>query len=429
MPQLQQDTPNSTTAHGIFYGWWIVVAAFINLFFAVGMIFYGFPVFYPSFSAALGFTRAEVTQGFLLGFLVVGIPFGLLTGALIDRIGARWVILSGVGFIGIPLILMGSMTKLWHYELLCILEVMGYTLTGPISNQVLVTQWFRARRGRAMGYAYLGLGLGGVIAPTSANFLIRAFGWRHAIEIAGAITLIVLFPVGIFVTRSRPADLGLHPDGVAQVSEDQPTETPIGTWSAIRTRNFWLILIGATLVIGAINAVIQHFIFFLVDQGYSKTEASRFLSALLAASLGGRVLVGYIVDRFQKKNTMALFYLLIGASIPILFLAHQPIAAWSFAIAFGFAVGADYMLIPLVTAECFGIASLGKLLAILIMGYSIGQWTAPWIAGRLFDTFHSYNAAWLVMSIAGIIGAISIYAVTVPNHKKPLAIEESSGDL
>ena len=426
MQSPQQDSRNSSPAKGIFYGWWIVVAAFINLFFAVGMIFYGFPVFYPSFTAALGFTRAEVTQGFLLGFLVVGIPFGLLTGALIDRIGARWVILFGVGFIGIPLILMGSMTRLWQYELLCILEVMGYTLTGPISNQVLVTQWFRARRGRAMGYAYLGLGLGGVIAPTSANFLIRAFGWRHAIEIAGAITLLVLTPVGLFITRSTPADLGLLPDGEAPAQKVQPTEASTGTWAAMRTRNFWLILIGATLVIGAINAVIQHFIFFLADQGYTKTEASRFLSILLASSLGGRVLVGYIVDRFQKKNTMALFYLVIGASIPILFLAHQPLAAWSFAILFGFAVGADYMLIPLVTAECFGIASLGKLLAILIMGYSIGQWTAPWIAGRLFDTFHSYHIAWLVMAAAGIAGAISIYAITVPSHQKLPAIKEGS---
>jgi MFS family permease len=88
----------------IFYGWWIVVAAFLNLFFAVGIIFYGFPVFYPALVAFLGFTRAQVTQGFLLGFLVVGLPFGLLAGALIDRIGARWVILSGVGFVGLPLI-------------------------------------------------------------------------------------------------------------------------------------------------------------------------------------------------------------------------------------------------------------------------------------------------------------------------------------
>ena len=94
-------------------------------------------------------------------YVVVGLPFGLLAGALIDRLGARWVILSGVGFIGIPLILMGSMTRFWQYELLCIAEVLGYTLAGPIANQVLVSRWFQARRGRAMGYAYLGLGLGG----------------------------------------------------------------------------------------------------------------------------------------------------------------------------------------------------------------------------------------------------------------------------
>src|ERR1700733_11509347 len=115
----------------VFYGWGIVMVGFLNLFFAVGIIYYGFPVFYPSFVVSLGFTRAQVTQGFLLGFLIVGIPFGLLAGVLIDKIGARLVILSGVAFIGIPLVLMGFMTRLWQYEVLCLLEVIGYTFTGP----------------------------------------------------------------------------------------------------------------------------------------------------------------------------------------------------------------------------------------------------------------------------------------------------------
>src|SRR6185312_15920315 len=126
------------------------------------------------------------------------------------------------------------------------------------------------------------------------------------------------------------------------------------------------------------------------------------------------------VDRFQKKNTMALFYLLIGCSIPILFLAHRPLAAWTFTVIFGFAVGADYMLIPLVTAERFGTASLGKLLAILIMGYSVGQWVAPWLAGRCFDAYHNYHLAWLVVTAAGIVGAASIYAVRVPDRRESM---------
>ena len=407
----------------IFYGWWIVVAAFLNLFFAVGIIFYGFPVFYPQFVASPGFTRAQVTQGFLLGFLVFGLPFGLLAGALVDRIGARSVILSGVGFIGLPLILMGSMTRFWQYESLCVAEVLGFTLAGPIANQVLVSRWFRVQRGRAMGYAYLGLGLGGVVAPPLANFFIRNFGWRHALEVIGALILIVLFPVGLWITRSHPAEMGLKPDGASPgFGESDTLDEPKfgGIAAAVRTTNFWLILVGAALVIGAINAVIQHFILSMKDAGYSATTATRFLSILLASSLGGRVIVGYFADRYKKKNTMALFYLLLGGAIPLLWIAHQPIAVLAFTALFGFAMGADYVLIPLVTAECFGVSALGKLLGLIIMGYSIGQWVAPWITGRIFDAYHSYSLAWTIFSVAGLLGAAAIYAISVPSKLAPV---------
>ena len=408
----------------IFYGWWIVVAAFLNLFFAVGIIFYGFPVFYPALVEALGFTRAQVTQGFFLGFLLVGLPFGWLAGALIDRIGARWVILAGIGFVGASLLLMGTMTKLWHYELLCIMEVIGYVLAGPIANQVLIARWFRARRGRAMGYAYLGLGLGGVFAPLLINSLMRSYGWRHAIEIVGLIILVALFPVGAWITRSTPGDLALLPDGaecdgLPEQKNNSTVSNASGVGVAIRTANFWLILAGSALVMGAIGSVIQHFFLFLKDLGYSTTIASRFSTALLASSLGGRVVVGYLADHFRKKDTMAVFYALLSASVLLLTMAHQPAAVWIFAVVFGFSMGADYMLIPLVTAECFGTASLGKLLALIIMGYSLGQWGGPWIAGRIFDTFHSYDLAWKMMAAAGLFGAAAIYAVSPSREQTP----------
>jgi MFS family permease len=93
-------------------------------------------------------------------------------------------------------------------------------------------------------------------------------------------------------------------------------------------------------------------------------------------------------------------------------LSHQPAFIWIFALIFGFSMGADYMLIPLVTAECFGTASLGKLLALIIMGYSLGQWGAPWIAGRIFDARHSYDLAWNIIGIAGLLGGASIFAIS-----------------
>src|SRR2546422_5301958 len=73
----------------VFYGWWIVLAAFLNLFFSVGIIYYGFPVFYPSLVSSLGFTRAQLILGFLLGFLVAAAVLGFLAGVMIDRWGVR----------------------------------------------------------------------------------------------------------------------------------------------------------------------------------------------------------------------------------------------------------------------------------------------------------------------------------------------------
>ena len=407
----------STSSNRIYYGWWIVLATFLNLFFAVGIIFHGFPVLYPYFIESLAFTRAQVTQGFFLGFLFAGLPIGVLAGALIDRFGARLVILAGVGLVALPLLFMGMMNRFWQFESLCIVEVIGYVLAGPIANQVLIARWFHRRRGRAMGYAYLGLGLGGVTAPMLVNFLARHLGWRHALELLGALILVVLFPIGILVTRSSPEDSGVLPESFGEMALPSEISSPtalrsIGVSEAVRSAPFWLLLAGSTLAIGAIGAVIQHFILFLKDAGYSASAASRYSTILLSASLGGRVIVGYLADRFRKSYIMAVFYLLIGASVFLLANPHSPLSLWAFALIFGFSMGADYMLIPLVTSECFGTASLGKLLALIIMGYSIGQWGGPWLVGRMFDARHSYDLAWRIIAISGIAGAAAIYALS-----------------
>src|SRR5206468_4302990 len=164
--------------------------------------------------------------------------------------------------------------------------------------------------------------------------------------------------------------LNLLPDGVSGVAVILRANEAGGTADsapvpaqavelrrAVRTRNFWLILVACTLTIGAIGAVTQHLILFLRDHGYSQSAASRVSSTLLVSSLAGRVIVGYFADRYKAKNMMALFYLGLAAAIPLMLLANLPSAIWGFALAFGFAMGADYMLIPLVTAECFGLTT------------------------------------------------------------------------
>jgi MFS family permease len=359
-----------------------------------------------------------------LGFLFAGLPFGILAGALIDRIGARTVILVGVGLVSASLILMGRMSRFWQFELLCVVEVIGYVFAGPMANQVLIALWFDRRRGQAMGYAYLGLGLGGVAAPMLVNYLARSLGWRHALELIGVAILLVLVPTGIWITRSKPADLGIERGAAGELAQGKratPLESTnsLGVAQAVRTAPFWLILLGSTLAIGAIGAVIQHFILFLKDSGYSATAASRYSSILLTASLGGRVIVGHIADHFRKSYIMAIFFFLIGASVFLLDYPQSGAALWAFAVIFGFSMGADYMLVPLVSSENFGTASLGKILALIIMGYSIGQWAGPWLVGKLFDMRHSYDLAWKLIAILAVIGAAGTFAIPLFSRHRP----------
>ena len=396
-----------------FYGWWVVVAAFLNLFFAVGLVFYGLPVFYASLVHSLHFTRSQVAQGLFLGFVIIA-PFVGFMGALIDRVGARRVLRVGILLVVLPLILMGWMTRLWQYYVLCIMEVAGYILAGPISNEVLVSNWFRAKRGRAMGYAYLGLGLGGVVAPRLAAHLIVWTGWRHAFQIVGIIILVVLLPVAQWLTRSAPQEMGLVPDGGATRSARRASCQPPYGGMGIGGSHLELLADRGGHHADHRRHRNHHPAVHPVSGrcGLLYREGIAGLQWAALRRLTGRVAVGYVADRFSKKNIMALFYLILAVAIPLLYLANKPAALWAFALVFGFAMGADYMLIPLVTAECFGLRALGRLLSLIIMADSLGQFLGPVLAGKVFEATHSYNLAWASITTAGILGAAAIYAVS-----------------
>jgi len=248
------------------------------------------------------------------------------------------------------------------------------------------------------------------------NYLAHSLGWRHALELIGVLILVVLVPTGVWLTSSKPADRKIDPESFAELSRlegqvPHPGASSARVSQAVRSVPFWLILAGSALAIGAIGAVIQHFILFLKDSGYSATVASRYASILLISSMGGRVIVGHIADHFRKSRIMAIFYFLIGASMFLLAYPQSTAALWLFALVFGFSMGADYMLIPLVASENFGTTALGKILALIIMGYSLGQWAGPWLVGRLFDMRHSYDLGWKMIAVLAIIGAGAIYVI------------------
>ncbi len=406
----------------MFYGWRVAAACFTNLFVVVGIIYYSFPVFYAPLIEEFGWSRAEVTAGFFLSMVVVGPVFGISAGFLIDRYGSKKILLAGLASAGLAFLGFAWMHSLALYYSFYFMQTIGYVSAGPIPNQVLISQWFSRMRGRAMGLAYVGIGIGGAVAPVFAQFLIRHYGWRVAMFTIGAIILVVLIPLTVFLVRNRPADRGLFPDGAARESTPAQQHEAIRLAEAARNPAFWLILIGSAMSIGAVGGVIQHLQLYLRDQRFTPEKAALVASYLLISSIVGRLTMGYLADRFPRKYVMLAASLLVACAIPALYAVGTPGLVYVFAVVFGFGMGADYMLIPLITAECFGLPSLGRLMGVILTSDALSQAFAPVVVSRIYDVNKSYDWGFLVLIAMAAAGALAVSRIRTTRRSSGMAV-------
>src|SRR5437667_9269675 len=151
-----------------------------------------------------GWSRAQVTSGNALSKLVVGPLFGFIAGWVVDRFGPRRLMIAGILMAGGALIGLGRMTALWMVYLFYLLNALGYVCGGPLPNQVLLSRWFDRARGKAMGFAYLGIGFGGAAAPLIANWLTSRVGWPAALRWLGLLMIAIALPMALIVRESPP---------------------------------------------------------------------------------------------------------------------------------------------------------------------------------------------------------------------------------
>jgi MFS family permease len=153
-----------------------------------------------------------------------------------------------------------------------------------------------------------------------------------------------------------------------------------------------------------------------VDQHFSQSQAARILSLVLASSIVGRLLMGWLADRIPTKYVMLLIYFLLAGAIPLLFLGQWPPAIYLFAAIFGIGIGGDYMVIPLMTAEIFGVEVLGRLMGVILTATGIAEAASPWMIGRLRDVRGSYSVGFLVLVGLTLTGAVAIAALPNPRR-------------
>ncbi|HVE34092.1 MAG TPA: MFS transporter [Gemmatimonadaceae bacterium] len=386
----------------------VAATSFLALFAIVGVALYGLPFYYDFMVRDFGWSRAQVTSGNALSKLIVGPLLGFAAGWIVDRFGPRRLMIAGILMAGIALAGLGSIQSLAGFYFFYLFNAIGYLCGGPLPNQVLLSRWFTRTRGRAMGIAYLGIGAGGALVPLVSVQLVHAFGWHIALRVLGAIIVVVALPLALTVRES--------PDHVAR-ARAEPT-APVA--DVLRDPAFYLLAVGSMCSIAAVGSANQHLKLFLsIDSGYSQSAAARAASLILAASLVGRVGMGWLADRWAKKHVMLLIYLLVAASLPILLFAATATGIVPFALIFGLGLGGEYMVIPLMAAELFGVRVLGRAMGIVLAADGVAEAVTPVLIGRMRDTSGSYTGGFLLLIAFAAAGAVAI--AVLPRRREAAA--------
>jgi len=375
----------------------VAANAFMTLFSLVGLSYYGLPFFYDFMVKEFGWSRAMVTSGNAVGKIIIGPVFGFLAGWIVDRFGPRRLMLAGILMGGFALVGLSGISALWMFYFFYLINALGYVCGGPLPNQVLLSRWFDKGRGKAMGFAYLGIGFGGALVPQLARWLEGGLGWHSALATLGLLMIALSLPLAWFVKESPP--------GYAH----QSVESTQSIGSILKNRYFYLLAIGSMCSIGAVGGTNQHLkLFMSLDLNYSQAQAANVISLVLASSIIGRLLMGWLADRFPKKYVMLLIYAMVSAAIPLLYSASTPGVMYIFAVAFGIAFGGDYMIIPLMAAELFGLKVMGRVMGIILTADGLAEALSPMLVGFLRDQSHNYVTGFAALIGLAVIGALAV---------------------
>ena len=421
-----------------FQGWRVLAAATVGLACGIATVVpASFGVFLGPLRAEFGWTQSETFTA-LLFITFTSALLAAPVGGLVDRYGARRVVLAGFCF---QILLLASFAwlgpSLWAYYLRYFLLAVLALGTTHVAFARVITLWFDRRRGLALGIALSGVGIGGFLWPLYAQAMIGQFGWRNAWLLLALGVAALALPTIALLLRDSPAAVGQTPDGDAPrvagpdagaAARGAPAEaTGIPLAGVVRMPRYWLMVATFFLIGFAVQSVMLHLVPLLTARGLSPMLAALAQSLLFVAVTTGRLVTGWLMDRFFAPRVALAFLIAPIVGITLLSLGASGATALVAALLVGLAVGAEVDVLAYLTSRYFGARHFSAVYGTFYGIYTLSGGLGPLFTARLVDTGEGYPVALAVH--AALLAVAALLLLRFPPLPTPPAMTAAMAEV
>jgi MFS family permease len=406
---------------GIFYGWWVLGSGVLTYFAYAEQFNTSYGVFIQQLTQEMGWSRTALA-GVNTASRLPEALFTTLLGPFVDRHGARWLVAVGGLLVGGSFMALSTMEHLWQlYLYKAVLMAIGAVCLGGFVG-VTVSNWFVAKRGRAIGIIHMGGFLATGIMPLAGAAMIEQWGWRTAWFAMGVLVIVLSVPA-VVLFRRRPEDLGLHPDGIApedrqrqsvSASERQRRDELLAadvTWTTarlLRTPVLWIAVFAWGLSSLAVTGTNLHIVPYMQELGYPLILAAAALSLRAGSALVGAPIWGVVAERYRVNLVASVQFVFKGAAMLVFLFWPTPIGLGLGLIVYGIGVAGSQVVLEVLLANYFGRTSLGRVRSVATPVQLGLAASGPLVMGLLYDLTGSYNGAWSFLFTGFVVSAALI---------------------
>jgi sugar phosphate permease len=425
-PLVRINFINTQANHRIYYGYWLILAAFIAQFVSVGVQNYVIGPFMIPMTEELGWTRAQYTIPRTIGQVIMAIT-GFIIGGYVDRLGAKRFMFVGISVLAVALFLLSKITTLWHWVVLNgLVLTVGAALIGNLVVNITLAKWFVDFRGRAVAFAAMGISFAGVLLTPITTLIIDTQGWRAAWQILSIGAFVCVIPVA-FTMRRAPEDFGLHPDGRSdeEVRSGKTAnaildyENSMTRRQAVRTSSFYMLVLAFGLFVITIQVMLLQTVPMLTDAGYSRISAAAMITVASIPAFISKPIWGWLIDGLEPKPLAATSAALTAIALFIIVFAIESSSmGWTYAgfILLGIGWGGMIPLQEVIWASFFGRRYIGSVRSAALPFTLLFTAAAPLATSYYYDVVGNYNGAILLVAAANLLSAVMILAIPHPGR-------------